>query len=184
MASAFGHALASYAIGKSYSKQIVTRKFILLGIICSILPDADVLAFTFEIPYEHMLGHRGFTHSILFALILAVGLTALFYRSALFNLNGIKYISYFFLCTISHAILDAMTTGGLGVGFLIPWDEARYFFPFRPIKVSPIGIERFFSEWGLRVLLNELLWIGIPSILYIAVLSILRRKTSPKTDQA
>jgi inner membrane protein len=50
----------------------------------------------------------------------------------------------------SHGILDAMTDGGLGVAFFSPFDDTRCFFPFRPIKVSPIGLS-FFS-CGLDVM--------------------------------
>ena len=67
-----------------------------------------------------------------------------------------------FLSTISHGILDAMTSGGEGVGFFIPFQNMRYFFSFRAIQVSPIGIEKFFSEWGLNVVLSEMRYIGIP----------------------
>ena len=74
---------------------------------------------------------------------------------------------FFTTCTISHGVLDALTTGGLGVAFFSPFDNLRYFFPWRPIKVSPIGVGRFFGERGIRVILSELIWIGIPSFLYI-----------------
>jgi len=38
-----------------------------------------------------------------------------------------------------------MTKGGLGVAFFSPFDNSRYFLPWRPIRVSPIAIHRFFS---------------------------------------
>jgi hypothetical protein len=41
---------------------------------------------------------------------------------------------YFFVVTASHGALDAMTDGGLGIAFFAPFDNTRYFFPFRPIK--------------------------------------------------
>jgi hypothetical protein len=30
--------------------------------------------------------------------------------------------------------------------------------------VSPLGVSRFFSEWGLRVIQSELQWVWAPSI--------------------
>ena len=42
---------------------------IAVAAITSSLPDADVAAFGFGIPYDHPLGHRGFTHSIAFAVV-------------------------------------------------------------------------------------------------------------------
>jgi len=50
------------------------------------------------------------------------------------------------------------------VAFFAPFDTERYFFPIRVIKVSPISASRFFSEWGLRVLVSEAKFIGIPCL--------------------
>ena len=173
MASVFGHAFASVAIGSSYPAGWRSGKFWILGIICAAIPDADVISFSFGIPYEHVLGHRGFTHSIAFALILGVLMTTLFYRNDLFSLKGVGYISFFFLATLSHSILDAMTDGGRGVAFFEPFENSRYFFPWRPIKVSPIGAERFFSAWGLRVIMSELIWIGVPCGIYMGAMRLI-----------
>jgi inner membrane protein len=54
----------------------------------------------------------------------------------------------------SHGVLDAMTTGGLGVEFFWPVDTHRYFLPWRFIPVAPLGA-RMFSARGLSVLLTE-----------------------------
>lgn len=143
--------------------------------ICSILPDADVISFQFGISYESFWGHRGFSHSLLFALTIGVIITLFFYRKKLLCIEGLGYVLFFSLCTASHSILDAMTTGGLGVAFFSPWDNTRYFFPWRPIAVSPIGVGNFFSEWGQRVLLNEIIWIGIPSAIYIILNKVVRK---------
>ena len=175
MASVFGHALAAIALGTAFNKKIVNRKFWTLGTICSIVPDADVITFKYGIPYESFWGHRGFTHSFLFALIIGVLFTALFYRLQLKKLSSYLLIFYFTLCTASHSILDAMTNGGLGVAFFSPWDNSRYFFQWRPIKVSPIGIDNFLSEWGIQVIMNEIVWIGIPCGLFILSTGIIKK---------
>lgn len=155
-----------------------TWKFYLLGIVCSILPDADVLSFRLGIPYDHLLGHRGFTHSIVFAVLSGLLITFLFYRKELRNIRGLGYILFFFLSTISHSILDAFTTGGLGVAFFAPFDNTRYFFPWRAILVSPIGVGNFFSEWGWRVIKSELFWIGLPCAVYVSVLMLFSKRKS------
>ncbi len=167
MASLFGHAFIAISIGTSYAKKLRSLKFWLLGIFCAILPDADVIGFSFEIAYQDFWGHRGFTHSFLFAFIVGIFMTLLFYSKALWSLKGLSYILFFFLCTASHSILDAMTTGGLGVAFFAPFDNTRHFFSWRPIQVSPIGVKNFFSEWGLKVIISELIWIVIPCLAYI-----------------
>lgn len=176
MASAFGHAFAAIAIGKSFAKDTATRNFFILGVICSILPDADVISFALGISYESFWGHRGFTHSLLFAILLGIIVTALFYGKLLDTKKGLSYILFFTLCTASHGLLDALTSGGLGVAFFSPFDNERYFLPWRPIKVSPIGLGNFFSEWGLQVLLSELIWIGIPGAFFIFLTHLLKRK--------
>lgn len=64
-----------------------------------------------------------------------------------------------------------MTDGGLGVAFFAPFDDTRYFFPFRPIKVSPIGLS-FFSARGLDVMWSEFLSVCIPAAIIAALLSL------------
>jgi inner membrane protein len=84
--------------------------------------------------------------------------------------------NHVFLSTVSHGILDAMTSGGRGVGFFIPLNNDRYFFPFRGIKVSPIGIKDFFSEWGIHVILSELKYIVVPCIIVLLILKLIRKR--------
>ena len=67
-----------------------------------------------------------------------------------------------------------MTTGGLGVAFFSPFSQSRYFLPWRSILVSPIGVEPFFSRYGLRVLWSEVVWIWIPSAV-LALLGVVGR---------
>lgn len=68
-----------------------------------------------------------------------------------------------------------MTSGGKGVGFLIPFDNERYFFSFRGIKVSPLGIENFFSEWGFKVILSEFKYIAMPCLFVLSVLIVIKK---------
>ena len=169
MASIFGHGLVAYTTSRIVDSKSNTL-LLFLAILSSIIPDLDVIAFSMGIPYEHPLGHRGFSHSILFALLWSGLLTLLMGRARKFVVFTVLFLS-----TISHGILDALTTGGRGVGFLIPLDNERYFFPLRVIKVSPIGIEEFFSEWGMRVILSELKYIALPCLIILMVNSLLRR---------
>ena len=76
MASVFGHSIVGLTIAKIIDNR--NNKWLLIAaIISTILPDIDVIAFNFGISYSHPLGHRGFTHSILFAFLWALYL--LFY---------------------------------------------------------------------------------------------------------
>lgn len=160
MASIFGHSLVGYVLAKVQNKQ--SRLLIVLAILSTILPDFDVIGFYFGVSYNDPLGHRGFTHSIVFAVLWTLILVWFFQKK-----YRIRYGIVIFLATLSHSILDALTNGGKGVGFFIPFDNTRYFFGYRPIEVSPIGIKRFFSMWGLEVILSELLWVGLPCLIIL-----------------
>ncbi len=151
-------------------------RFWVLGALCAVIPDADVAAFAFGIPYEHLLGHRGLSHSLAFAVLLATIIVAVAFRSERWKESRTRLWLYFFIATVSHGVLDAMTTGGLGVAFFVPFSETRYFFPFRPILVSPIGIARFFSARGLAVIRSEIIWIWVPSVLLAALAALRRRR--------
>jgi inner membrane protein len=174
VASAFSHAIASIAIGKTISLR-QSLKCWALGVLCSIIPDADVIGFYFGIPYAHPFGHRGFTHSLLFAALLGIILTVLFYRNT-FSRVKLIILFFFFSSAASHGILDALTNGGLGVEFFYPFTTERYFFPWRPIQVSPINAASFFSERGIRVLKSEFIWIWIPSLILMSISFFIRRK--------
>lgn len=173
MASFFGHALTAITLGKGFPKQKKSILFWILGVICAVLPDADVISFKFGIPYKSLFGHRGITHSFIFAILLGLLVTLLFYRKNTFK-KKLLYFLFFTLCTASHAVLDALTNGGLGVAFFAPFDNTRYFFPWRPIQVSPIGIQNFFGSRGLRVIKSELVYIGIPSAIFMILMKIIK----------
>jgi inner membrane protein len=183
VASAFGHVVVAYALGKTFRLSIPDWRLWSLTVMCSLLPDVDVVGFFLGIPYEHMWGHRGFTHSIVFAFL--VGLVVPRLASPTIPYWTRPYLGaalYFSLVTMSHGFLDSLTDGGLGIAFFAPFDSTRYFFPWRPISVSPIGLTEFFSEWGLGVLLSELLWIGVPVGLWLAWLRVTKRTGTRKSQ--
>ncbi|WP_299387473.1 metal-dependent hydrolase [uncultured Lacinutrix sp.] len=169
MASLFGHGLVGFTLTKIGSAK-ASKALLFLAIVSAILPDLDVVTFG-EIPYTHPFGHRGFTHSIVFALIWAVILAFIFTKT-----KKILFFVVIFLSTISHGVLDALTTGGKGVGFFIPFNNARFFFPWQVIKVSPIGVSKFFTNRGVQVILSELKYIGIPCVLIILFLRLKNKK--------
>lgn len=128
------------------------RRTVVAGIIGSILPDVDVIGFSCHVPYGSTFGHRGFTHSIFFAVLSALAATAIVRPRK----QAVATFAFLFLCTMSHGILDAFTSGGMGIAFFSPFSNHRYFFPWTPIRVSPIG------RLSLRVLMSELRWVWLP----------------------
>lgn len=127
MASAFSHAFLALALGKVPRHPLFTRPVLFLGMACSIIPDLDVIGFSFWIQYGDLWGHRGMTHSLFFASLLSAVLTSVWYRQKSTAIQ-VSLFFYLFLCTASHGVLDALTDGGLGVAFFSPFDTSRYFF--------------------------------------------------------
>jgi inner membrane protein len=176
VASVFSHAAAALSIGAWFYRPSIPKRVWTIGALCSAFPDVDVIGFSFGIRYGDFIGHRGFTHSLLFAGLLASAVTALVSRRVFPAISRWSLLAYFFLATASHGFLDAMTDGGLGVAFFAPFDDTRYFLPWTPIRVSPIGLGRFLTARGLAVLGSELLWIWLPAALFAAILWFLRKR--------
>jgi inner membrane protein len=136
------------------------------------LPDLDVVGMRFGIAYGSEFGHRGFSHSLLFAL--AVALTGCVFHGFLRS-NAMKVFSFLFAATASHGILDAFTNGGHGIEFLWPFSPERFFAPYQVIQVSPLGLSRFLSWQGLAVLRSEAIWVWLPCIAVGFMLLVVRR---------
>jgi inner membrane protein len=83
---------------------------------------------------------------------------------------------FFVLAVASHLVLDSLTDGGLGVAAFAPFDDARYFAPWRPIRVSPIGAA-FFSPRGLLVLASEIVWVWLPALALVLLTRLYRRQS-------
>jgi inner membrane protein len=174
MASLFTHAFVGTALGQAENHDWQKDwRFWCAAIACSVLPDVDSIGFHMGVPYGALWGHRGMTHSLLFAFIVAtfaaMCLDGRFHRQW-------RLVVLFFLIIASHGVLDAMTNGGLGVAFFSPFDTRRYFFPWRPILVSPIGLGGFFTARGLRIMVNEILWIWCPTIIVLALVKLARSR--------
>jgi inner membrane protein len=119
----------------------------------ALLPDADVIAFALRIPYRAEWGHRGASHSLVLAALVALAVAVV---TRLARRPALKAGLLAFAAVGSHGLLDAMTTGGLGAALLWPFTHARYFLPLRPIPVAPIGAGML-SARGLYVVMVELL---------------------------
>lgn len=114
MASAFSHIAVPAVLYASLKSETVNLRLFLLAAVCSVFPDMDVIGFRFGIPYGSQWGHRGFTPSIVFALCLDSLLTC-FHRQL--KSKPWAVFGFCFIACASHAFLDAMTNGGLGVAF-------------------------------------------------------------------
>ncbi len=77
---------------------------------------------------------------------------------------------------ITHPLLDMLTDGGSGVMVLFPFSTERFFFPWRPIRVSPLSIAHFFDRAG------EILWSELPFCAAAIVLGLAVRSIMPRRD--
>jgi inner membrane protein len=176
MATVVTHAFLGAALAQAGPHPVLRRRLVLALVVLSVLPDLDILAFAVGIPYEHDLGHRGLSHSILFAM-LAAWAVARFgfpavprYSRAWWQLFGILA-----LAAASHGLLDALTNGGLGVGFWVPFSSERFFFPFRPLEVSPIGLKAIWEGPMSRVMISEILYVWLPVGCFLCVAAVRHR---------
>ena len=177
MATVFTHAATAALLSPAAPTGVSPRRLGVALALVAVMPDLDVVAFAFGIPYEHPLGHRGLTHSIPFALLcgaLTPWLAGHPWRRGANTAWRIAGLG--FLATVSHGVLDAFTDGGLGVGFFVPFSSERFFFPWRPLAVSPISVDAFFSARGLRILASEILWVWLPLAVLLGATAALRAR--------
>lgn len=183
MPSIITHAAVPLALWCAADRGRIPPWLLAAGVVAAMLPDADVLAFALHIPYADAFGHRGASHSLMFAGVLAVlaALLAFFGSRRPWSAprssgsrrpwsavprqprlaSTVQAATFVFVCAASHPLLDALTSGGLGVALAWPWSEHRFFAPWRPIRVSPFA-PQFFSARGVATLLSELRWVWLP----------------------
>src|SRR5690348_14178770 len=101
-----------------------------LTVTLGLLPDLDVIAFSFGIPYGSRFGHRGISHSLFLAVL--IGWLASLAAGAGFGVSCWSLLPALAAAAAGHSLLDALTDGGMGVALFAPFDDRRYFFPWRP----------------------------------------------------
>ena len=173
MPSILTHAAVPLALRLGVGGKAIPARLLACGAIASMLPDLDVIGMRFGVPYSSDLGHRGFTHSLLFAALLALA-GACFYRRLRSRFLGA--FLFLFAAMASHGLLDTFTNGGRGIELLWPWASERYFAPVRPIEVSPLSIRGLFSPRGAEVLKSELIWVWLPALAAGVALFAARRR--------
>jgi inner membrane protein len=175
MPTILSHPAVPLALGLALGSRLVSPRLLLTGVIASVLPDLDVVAFRVGIGYSHEFGHRGASHSLVFALLLALLGLALSRQ-----LQATRKVAFFFVlaAAVSHGMLDMLTNGGLGVAVLWPFDVERFFFPAHPIEASPLSLRRVFGSAGIAVFTSELLFVWLPCVLVGLAIYGARRKNA------
>ena len=157
-----GHVAVGLAAARAYERGRTPSWPAMLGwSALSLLPDIDVVGFLHGVPYGAEWGHRGATHSLTLAVAggVAVGLAARWFTRPVARTMALAIV-----VLASHGLLDTMTDGGLGIALLWPFSLTRFFAPWQPIRVAPIGLD-FFTLEGAMIALTELV-LFLPLWLY------------------
>ena len=160
MPTIISHAAVPLALGLGLGTMRIPRTLLVAGIAAAMLPDADVNLFRFGVTADSIWSHRGFSHSLGFALLLGLAAAVLLRRAA----PPLFAFAFVVLCAASHGLLDMLTNGGHGIALLWPLSGERYFFDWRPIQVSPLAASRFVTK-AAAVAKTEAIWIWLPALL-------------------
>lgn len=121
-----GAGVGELALGRK-----IGNRALLWGGIAGTLPDLDVF-FTLGDPIREIVIHRGFSHSITFAVlaspILAWAMGRL-YRNKNLDVSWRQWTWFFFLTIFTHPLLDCLTTYG-----------TQLFYPFTDYRVSTSSV--------------------------------------------
>lgn len=158
MPSIITHAAVPLMLGAAAGQRYISVRLLVAGAVAAMLPDIDTIGYWLGIRYDSLWGHRGITHSIAFAIALA--LIAAFNHQRLQSTVW-RCALFVGLATISHPLLDMCTNNGKGVMLLWPLSEHRWVFPDHPIMTSPIGIARFLQR-AQMVMTSEFYWVWLP----------------------
>ena len=175
MASVFTHPVVPLALAVAMGRSRVSLPLLAVGIVASVLPDLDVVGFRLGIPYTSDYGHRGFTHSLVFAAVVA-GIATL--GAAWWRSSRAATFGFVFVACASHGLLDMLTNAGRGVAYFWPFTNQRYFLPIRVIEASTLSFSRFFHITGGEVLRSEVLWVWLPCLAVALVARTIRRSNA------
>jgi len=152
------------AVGEAVGGKKMGIKAAFWGAIAGTIPDLDVFLNGFYHPIEAALVHRGFSHSILFAVLFSPVFAWMLFRLYKRKYEYKTWILLFFFGIVTHPLLDVFTN--YGTSLLWPSPERLsldsvfvidplYTVPFLICVVVAISMKRT-SLWR-----NRVNWIGI-----------------------
>jgi len=167
MATDYSHAVAGLGLARLYAAEPMPWAYWGLAVVLPIVPDIDVFS---SAAYGTWLGHRGFTHSLIFALLLGIAAAGVTFRY--FRVNWWSLAALFFLMIASHGLLDALTRGGEGIPFF--WPLGNRYGNWGLMPMSDIALELPDPRYS-RAIRGELLWLWLPTGLLVGVGMVYRR---------
>jgi inner membrane protein len=161
--ASIGHLAVGAAVGAAYSVKTGSRArpTILLFAGLALAPDLDLVTGFFGAQHGSPLDHRGFTHSILFAILMA-GLAAAILKG---TRQRRLLLGLFVLGALgSHGLLDTMSRQGNGPMLFWPFSTGFYEFPFRPIP-GVLNAQSYLTTQAIPTLVVETL-LFLPFLAY------------------
>lgn len=164
------HLFAAIPVNIAIMGAVNKKKIILLSLIISILPDLDLIGYFLGLPISSFLGHRGFTHSIFFALVVALMANLLFFPDIKTKDKRFKLLFLNFLfVALTHPLLDFLVNRNTGVALLSPFVLTRFASPIAPIVEESVGILNYYHFYFKEVVKVEFFYIILPSLIYTMI---------------
>ncbi len=160
------HFAPAIALAVALGPSRVGWRLVLAGAACGVIPDLDFLSIKMGFDrYGGTYGHRGFTHSLSFAVLM--GFVGVLWPGGDWR-RRVGRGCFLALCAVSHPLMDGLLDVGICNAWLWPLDGARHCLDRRPIPMRGVPL------FGQERFLLELLWIGMP-LLLMANLGVLVR---------
>jgi len=145
------HIALGACMGDAFAGKQLGKRAMFLGAVAQSVPDIDFVASIWSSTSENLLAHRGFTHSILFILLITPLLALVAERwHRPHDISLKKWMLFFGVQAFIHLLIDGMNVYGVG------WFE-----PFSHYRVSYNWIfvaDPFYSIWlGIAFLVLLLL---------------------------
>lgn len=124
--------MVAVAGGSLVAPRRLMRPFLIAGAMCAVMPDIDAIGRPLlgaRGDLAFLGGHRGFTHSLLFAALLGTAAACATLGSPRWRGYRARLGIFIAMCTASHGVLDTITSVGAlrdGVQFLSPFSTHRF----------------------------------------------------------
>lgn len=121
------HIALGACIGESFFERGFGKKAMFWGALAQSIPDIDFIASLWLSPAEALLAHRGFTHSLLFVLLIVPVFAILADRvHRPHNIRFLKWLIFFFIEVLLHVWIDLQNS--YGIGLWEPFSHQRFSF--------------------------------------------------------
>jgi len=146
------HIVLGACVGEVMAGKKIGRKAMLIGAVAQSIPDIDIVAGFWLTPASDLLAHRGFTHSILFALLVAPVLA--FFSAKGFKKSSFpfkKWVLFWCIQILIHLFIDSFNA--YGTGLFEPFSHYRVSFntifvadPFFAISLGIVFLMLLFAR--------------------------------------